>query len=934
MNHLFHRRRMESEMDEEFRSHLALRTADLERRGVPKVEAERQARIEFGGYQNYKEECREALGTRLLQEFFADVRYGLRQLRRNPGFTAVAILTLALGIGANTAIFTVVNSVLFHPLPVRNPSQLVMLRWTARQAPKVSDASSFGDCDEGFGNRGGCALPYPVFESLSSQAGLFSGVTAFAGPAHLVLNGAGAARMTRAELVSGGYFSTLGVKPAVGRVLGPTDDSPSASAAIVLSYAFWQSAFGGDRSVLGRTVRLNTAPFTIVGVAEPSFASLTPGKAADFFLTLAMIPRLNIGWAHDFESSGNWWLVIVARLNRGVTPARAQAAASLIFRDQTLHGGKPLWKPADDPALMVVPVQEGLNGVRSGVSTPLYFLMAIVGFILLIACANVAGLLLSRASARQQEMAVRVVLGAGRRRVVRQLLTESVLLSLAGGALGALLAVWGVRALMPLLLNNPGEPLSFTVEPDWRVLAFTIGISLLAGILFGLAPAFRSTRADLTPVLKETNSTFLGKKIHRRRPFHFAESLVVVQVALSMIVLVGAGLLVRTLRNLHSVDPGFDTRNVLMFGLDPQMELYKEPQVQNLYREMRGRLAALPGVISVSYSSDGLLTGNVSSSAVRIEGHPANAKFEVNMLDTGPDFFKTLRIPLLAGRLFTAEDFQLASDAAATEAPVRESSRPKTTTLGPPVPVIVNRVFTRRFFAGQNPLGKHLGHAASGEGSAAEIGRTRGWEIVGMVGDAKYDGLREAVQPTVYFPMSGGGAEFELRTASNPGAFIPAVRDVANRLDSNVPLVGVQTQSEVIEDGNAQERMIAQLSSFFGAIALALACVGLYGLLSYEVRRRTREIGIRMVLGAERHDATRLIIFQGVSLTLAGALIGVAGGLAVSRFLSSLLYGVEPTDPLTFIIVSLILIAVALLACYIPARRAAKVDPMVALRYQ
>src|SRR5690348_1171290 len=932
---LFRRHQPEAELERELRGHLELEAEDQQSAGASAEEAAYAARRALGNTAQIKEELRAAWGFQGLETLIQDLRYGLRQLRRNPGFTAVAVLTLALGIGANTAIFSLIDAVIFRPLSVRDPSQLVMLRWTARQTPKVSDASSFGDCREGFGRNSGCTFPYPFFESVHSQKDLFSGVTAFAGPTGLVLSGQGAARMTRGEAVSGDYFSTLGVKAAIGRLLGPADDFPAASPAIVLSYAFWQSIFGGDRAVLGRTVHLNATPFVIVGVTQPSFTSLTPGKTQDLFLSLSMLRRLNIGWAHDFEGPGNWWLAVVARLKSGVTLARAQAAGSLILRNQTLHGGKPLWKSSDDPALVLVPAQQGLNGVRSGLSMPLYVLMCTVGFILLIACANIAGLLLARAAARQKEMAVRVALGAGRRRILRQLLTESVLLSLAGGGLGALFAVWGVQGVTPLFLNNPGDsPLAFAVQPDWRVLAFTLGISVLTGILFGLAPAFRSTRSDLTPALKETASTFPGAKIHGGRRFRSAESLVVLQVALSVVVLAGAGLLVRTLQNLRSVDPGFDTRNVLLFGIDPELAKYTDSQTQDLYRDLRDRLASLPGVMSVSYSSDGLLTGALSSSSVHIEGQPPNSKSEVYMLDTGPDFFDTMRILLLAGRQFTAGDFQLAADAAAAEKQARESANPQSPAPGPRVPVLVNRIFARRLFAGQNPLGKRVDHADRGEGSAAEVAKSSGWQIVGVVGDAKYDSLRDEIQPTMYFPMAGGGAEFELRTASDPHALIPAVRDAANRLDSNLPLVGMQTQSEIIEDGNTQERVIAQVSSFFGILALVLACVGLYGLLSYEVSRRTREIGIRMALGAERHDATRLIISQGVALTLVGVAIGIAGALALTRFLSSLLYGVKPTDPLTFVAVSVILIAVALAACYIPARRAARVDPMVALRYE
>src|SRR5438094_284901 len=437
-----------------------------------------------------------------------DLRFGLRMLAKNPGFTAVAVITLALGIGANTAIFSLIDAVMLRSLPVRDPSQLVVLRWTAHSEPRRNGTSSFGDCsDEGSReNPSGCSFPYPVFEQTRSEKDVFSGVTAFAGPAALVLSGNGAARMAEGEVVSGDYFSTLGVNAVVGRTLGPEDDSLSASPAVVLSFPFWQSAFGGDRSVVGRTISLNGVPFTIVGVADPSFTSLSPGKTQDLFLPLSMVPREHIGWGNDALSLNNWWLVIVARLKPGVSLARAQAAASLLFPNEMLNGAKPLSKESDDPRILLGPAQQGLTGERGDFSNPLYVLMFAVGFILLIACANVAGLLLCRAAARQKEIAVRLALGAGGRRILRQLLTESVMLSLAGGALGILFASWGVRATEALILGNSDSPFPFVVEPDWRVLTFTISVSIVTGVLFGLAPAFLCVSLNLTPALKESPS--------------------------------------------------------------------------------------------------------------------------------------------------------------------------------------------------------------------------------------------------------------------------------------------------------------------------------------------------------------------------------------------------------------------------------------------
>jgi predicted permease len=879
-----------------------------------------------------------------------DLRYGLRMLAANAGFTLVAVLTLALGIGANTAIFSLIDAVMLRALPVRDQSRLVVMSWSAHKRPRRNSTSSFGDCASDRGgdkNPGGCSLPYPFFELIHSEKEAFSSATAFAGPARLVLSGNGPARMTTGELVSGDYFSTLGVKALLGRTLAPADDSLSAPPAVVLSYAFWQDAFGGDRFAIGRTIVLNSVPFTIVGVTEANFTSLTPGKTQDMFLPLSMDSRLSIPWMgrREERSLNSWWLVIVARLKSGVTLQSGQAAASLLFRNEMLNGEKPLSQASDDPSIILKPAQSGLNGARSNLSMPLYVLMSAVGLVLLIACANVAGLLLSRAAARQKEMAVRLALGAGRLRMVRQLLTESVMLSLAGGGLGVLVAIWGVPALTALMWGNGDSPLPYVVVPDWRVLGFTIGISLFAGILFGLAPALRSTRLDLTPALRESAAGLPGGEMRPGRRFHLGNALVAIQVALSIVVLIGAGLVVRTLRNLRSIHPGFDTRNLLLFSINPTLQKYSDSKIQGLYRDLQERLAALPGVISVSYSSDSLLSGSLWTSDLHVEGQTEKSTQEVDMLAVGPDFYKTLRIPLLEGRAFTGADFTQAAQAAAVgEAPQQTASpsgvlaaAKSSATAAPPIPVLVNASFVHNYFDKQNPLGKRLTQGDSSETSGAATEKpkiTKVWEIIGVAGDTKYNDLRREVHPTAYVPVTGGGATFELRTASSSAVLIPAVRRAVSDADSNIPIFGVRTQSQRIDELLTQERLIARLGSCFGGLALLLACVGLYGLLSYEVARRTREIGIRMALGAERADVLRGIAGQGLRVTIVGVVAGIAAGVAVTRFLSSLLFGVKASDPVTFAGVSLILIAVALLACYIPARRATEVNPMVALRHE
>ncbi len=884
-----------------------------------------------------------------METFWQDVRYGLRMLGKSPGFTAVAILTLALGIGANTAIFTLIDAVMLRTIPVRDPERLAVFKWTAHNDPKYHSYGSWGDCGRS-GNGSGCSFSVPLFKSMRAQASVFSGLTAFTGPMTVVVSGNGAPSMAGAEVVSGDFFSTLGVGTALGRPLGPADDSPSAPRAVVLSYAYWQKAFGGERSVMGRTVRLNGAAFTIVGVTDPRFTNLAPGKTQDFFLALALTPQLGFKWQgnlKDMTDSQSWWLVIVGRLKDGVSMRQAQAAATSIFRNEMLHGAKPLSKEADDPAIVLAPAQEGLSGQRQRYSTELYVLMFAVGFVLLIACANIAGLMLARSAARQKEIAVRLALGAGRRRMVRQLLTESVMLSVAGGVFGVLIAYWGVHSITALVASSPDRPFPFVIAPDWRVLAFTISASVLTGIFFGLAPALRSTRLDLTPALKESASSLPPGTGRAGRRLHLGGVLVMAQVALSILVLIGAGLLVRTLQNLRDIDPGFDTQNILLFGIDPTLSGYKDAQIDILYRDLQDRFAAIPGVISASYASDPLLSGSLWSTDIHLPGQPEKSSVEADTLAVGPGFFSTLHIRLLAGRALNSADFTTAAATDAAQRAAEEASKKPaasessntaskapspTDVAGAPIPVIVNETFARKYFGKESPLGRHLDEAEGDEPSTGP--KSPGYQIVGVAGNTKYDSLRREIQPTMYRPLTGGGAHFELRTAATAAALLPIVRDIVNRAGDNLPIFDVATQSQRIDQLLSQERIMARLSSFFGLLALVLACIGLYGLLSYEVTRRTREIGVRMALGAQRRGVLRLVVGQGILLALAGSVVGIAAAFAVTRYLASLLYGVRPVDPLTFTAVVVLLAVVAVAACAIPARRAVSVDPMVALRYE
>jgi predicted permease len=1001
-----HRKRMMDDLDRDIREHIAMETQDNIERGMPPEEARYAALRKFGNVTRVKEETREVWSLVWLEQLLQDIHFGLRMLRKSPGFAAVAILTLALGIGANTAIFSLIDAVMLRSLPVENPSQLVLLKWGARNAPNIHGYMSSGDCPmnlrAGAASPSGCSFSEPMFRGIA-QANLFSATAAFANSGRLNLTGNGPATVINGQLVSGDFFRTMGLKATIGRLLDAADDTPSAAPVAVLNYGYWQSAFGGSRDVVGHTIELNNVPFTIIGIAEQRFTGITPGSDYDVWLPLSDAQRITdpMRWQNRSGDVSNWWLTIIGRLKPGTQLAQAQAAVSGLFSNEMLHGSVPLFhagetvgpptfrqgapaggsaklrremlsggapapaggkgptgvpapsqsggnKPfilpapqgapptdrqsaperssgpktlsatADNPQVTLVPAQTGLTGARTQYSNPLYVLMLAVGIILLIACANVAGLILARAATRQKEMAVRLALGAGRARVVRQLLTESVMLSAFGGVLGILFAYWGAHTIISFVSSNQTRPLGFAAGVDLRVLGFTVAVSLLTGILFGVAPTFRSALVDLTPALKEGERSFASSGHASGNWLSIGNALVVTQVALAIVVLVGAGLLVRTLQNLRSIDVGFDSHNILIFGIDPTLIGYKGPQVDSFYRDLQGRLSEIPGVKSASYSMGPLLSGGLMITMFHWPGTPQDQSSEADVLPVGPNFFETLHIPFLAGRGFNASDFKLSA------------SNNEATPTSAPTPVIVNQVFVEKYLGKEYPLGKRFGQSAGDANGPT----SPGYEIIGLVRDAKYSDLRREIHAMMYMPQSVGGASFELRTAANPQTILPAVREVVAQVNTNLPLFDVKTESEQIDRLLFQERLVARLSGFFGLLALVLACVGLYGLLSYEVSRRTREIGIRMALGAQPGSVLKLVLRQGIVLAIVGAALGIGVALGVMRYLTSMLYDVHANDPLTMIAVAVLLTLVALAACYIPARRAMRVDPMVALRYE
>jgi len=914
---LFGRRRAETEFDAELDAHLLLMQEDFQRQGLSPEQAAREARLKLGGIEQAKELHREARTLLWLETLWQDMRFACRMLRKDQLFTAIAVTILALGIGANTAIFSLIDALLLRSLPVRDPQALMLLAWSAHTTPKYHTRNGYGDC-QGH-STSGCTFSHPFFNDLIARPGVFANVTAFGGNTEMNLSGNGSATTAQGLFVSGSYFETIGVRPVAGRTIEPSDDAPAAPAVAMISYGYWQREFAGSLSAVGATVGLNGEPTTIVGVAERRFAGLTPGIAPDAWLPLSMRPRLVPGWRSEDDDGGSFWLAIIGRLKPGVPRAKAEAAVNLVFRNEMLHGAKPLSTEADEPAATLAPAETALVGVRADLSKPLFILMSAVGIILLIASANVAGLLLARSKARQKEMAVRLALGASRMRIVRQLLTESVLLSFTGAALGTVFAIWGARAIITFVGTRTSQPLELVASIDLRVLLFTAAIALGTGFVFGLAPARRGTRVDLTPALKGGTSGPADRP--RSDWFNAGNLLVAGQVALTMIVLVGAGLMVRTLQNLRSVDPGFDAANILNFRINPTLVGYKGPQLDRLYRDLQQGLREIPGVVSVSYSSVPLLVGWQSSTSYRLPGASEKSTIESDRIRVSSDFFATTKMPLLEGRDFSSADFLAA---AASGTPVSNSAAPSPKAAQP---IIINETFVRRYLGKVNPLGQRLelSHIVPNDA---------GFVIIGVVGDARYTDLRGAIQPTTYVPATGGGVVFELRTATRPAAYVAAVRETVNKANSNLPITDLMTESESIDHLLFQERMIARLSSFFGVLALVLACIGLYGLLSYEVSRRTREIGIRMALGAGRRNVLTIIVGHGVALAMAGLTLGIVASLGLTRFLGSILYGVGPNDPLTIIAVGIVLLLVALTACWIPARRATRVDPMIAMRHE
>ncbi len=908
---LLRRQSMETELDEELRAHLEHQVEKYVQSGVPVEEARRRARLEFGGLDQVKEECRDARGVGFIETLIHDLRYSVRTLAKNPAFTTVTVLTLALGIGVNTAIFSLINAVMLKSLPVRQPEQLVLFQWSTKGWPIMVPSLRGTSFPDKSGRFTSTSFAYKAFEQARAGDHVLSGICGFADAGRLNLVVGGQPGLAVADLVSGDYFSTLGVQPILGRPLTPEDDRTEAPRAAVISYGYWMRRFGGDATAVSKAVTVNSVPFTIVGVSPQEFFGVQPGRSVDLWLPLHAESQV---LPDDNWSRTNWYLLLMGRLRPGISQSQALANLQVIFRQSVVEGVRTLPKDAEIPRLALIPGNNGLDSLRSEFSKPLFILMTVVGLVLLIACANVANLLLERATSRRREVAVRLALGAGRGRLIRQLLTESITLSISGGLAGLFLAYW-TSNLLVLMMSSGRDRIDLHVRPDAYVLIFTASLSILTALLVGLAPALQGTRLDLTPALR-AGPTGAGGRPRRFAGLRFglAKGLVITQVAISLVLLVGAGLFVRTLINLENENIGFIRSNLALFGIDPTQQGYKGERLARFYAELQERLRAIPGVRSVSLSMHPLLKGEISVWGLTLEDYtppprPGGARdnaLDVHVNKVGPDFFSTMGIPVLLGRAIGPED-------SATS----------------PMVAVVNEVFAHKYLEGQSPVGRRAGW----------VGERGKMQIVGVVKDTRYGQLRRDPPPTVYVPYTQypdylGAMYFEVRRAGDPRNWLASVGDVVRSLDKQVPIFDAKTQTQEIDEAVFQERIFAQLTSLFGVLAVLLACLGLYGLMSYSVARKRNEIGIRMALGARRAGILRGVLIEALGLVLLGLVVGVPVALGAARLISSQLYGLKPNDALTLALATLLLAAVALLAGYIPARRATKVDPVVALRYE
>jgi len=896
--------------DEEARFHIEQRISEYTRDGMSVEAARREAQRQFGSVTRARERSREANTLPWLGDALQDLHYAGRQLRRNPGFTLTVVLTLAIGIGANTALFGMVNELLLKPLPVQSPGDLVLFNWLEGRRSMRTGMDGVRTTDEATGRSTSTSFSYPTFRRLQESNRTLSDLFAFYSLHQLNIVADGSAEVSSGQFVSGNYFRGLGVGAALGRTLNDEDDRPGASPVATITHQHWSQRFNRDPNIVGKGVLINKVAFVIVGVTPEGFAgTLDVTQSPNFTLPFAVEPLLG-GQRSDLVRPAFLWVHMIGRLRPGVSRQQAVADLTPVVQQTMLEEwqqavGAATRTPANDrtrtlddaSTLRAEAGGQGLMDSRRRYAQPLIILMGCAALVLVIACVNIANLLLSRGASRQKEMATRLALGAGRGRVVRQLCTESLLVAVLGAAVGLLLARW---ALTVMAVWRPwGGSAVLDGGLDWRVFGFCAALTLFTGLLFGLVPALRATRTDLAQATK---------RIRGAASPRLARALVAAQVALSFILLVAAGLFAVTLENLHAVDKGFNADHLLIFRVQPQLNGYTPPQIAALYTSMIERIEAIPGVRGATLSRHPLLALSRRADSVTIEGvaTAAGAGAEVNVI--APNFLATMEIPLLLGRAFDDRDHMAA-----------------------PKVAIVNERFAAAYLGGANPIGQRLwfGNAANGTPI----------EIVGMTRNAKYTDLRSPTGPTVYVPFQQdipGQANVAVRTIGEAMALAPAIRSAVRELDATLPLFDIRSQTEQVEQSLARETMFARFSTLFGLIAVILAAIGLYGTMAYAVAQRTAEIGLRMALGAGRATVVDMVVRQALVLAAIGVAVGIPLALGAARLagavLDGMLFGLERYDPVVMAGAAAFLALVAIIAAVVPARAAARVDPLIALR--
>jgi predicted permease len=910
------RRRKETELREELQFHLAEEMDERRAGGLSEDEARWAARRDLGNATLLREDARALWSWVLLEQLAQDVRYGLRGMFKQRTFTALAALSLALGIGANTAIFSFMDSILLRSLPVSDPASLIVVKWRSKPVVNSSNGREFvmhSTDGHAYPDRSGVTsaiFPFPAFERLREAAppvlsSLFAHKTA--GSLNVIVKGQ--AELAQAEYVSGNFFGGLAVLPAAGRLIHLDDDRAGAAPVAVLSVGYSQRRFGDPTSAIDQQILINNVPFTVAGVTPSEFFGVDPAAAPHVYLPMSARHLLQPDDEAAFVDPNYYWIEMMGRLQPGVDLPQAQAALAGLFAQWVAPTATSEGERANLPVLRLEEGAAGLDSLRRQYSQPLYVLLTMVGLILAIACANTANLLLARAAARAREMAVRLSLGASRSRVVRQLLTESALLAALSGTLGILIAVAGIRVLTRLLANGQ-DGFTLHAELNWHVLVVTLTLALLCGMLFGLAPALQASRPALMPRLRDRSVGASRARLRTALPgVSVTKALVVAQIATSVLLLVAAGLFVRTLSNLHSVPLGFNGNNVLLFELNAPQAGYPEARVADFYANLRRRLGDVPGVRAATLSHASLIRAG-RAHPITIDGRPTEG---TRVLWTGPEFFTAMQIPVLRGREITETDRH-----------------------GAPGVAVVSELFARQNFGDADPIGRRIQIG----GSLKVDGVPLALEIVGVAATVRYGGIKRESPPVVYVPYAQlppaqlRQMTYALRTDGDPLRYVAAVQQIVREADGRVPVTNFKTQAADIDETINQEIVFARLCSAFAILALTIACVGLYAMLAYAVASRTGEIGLRMALGAGRDAVIWMVLREVCLLAAIGLAIGVPTALGASRLLESFLFQIKPNDPRALILAVVILLAAALLAGYGPARRAARVDPMVALRHE